>query len=151
MPEEQKNPLGFGCQVTSCQNKRKKGQMAKKKGVWRGVTNHSQYSQCQKKSPGLCFQWRLLNGKKFKTKIPDSKPRRIWVQELLNIEEEKMNILTFFVETVEGEGMVWEDARKKRKKMLWWRVGVGLTNRGHQQLDKTGRLQTCLCPTLPGS
>ena len=24
MPEEQKNPLGFGCQVKSCQNKRKK-------------------------------------------------------------------------------------------------------------------------------
>ena len=149
MPEEQKNPLGFGCQVKSCQNKRKKTNGEKEGSVKRSNKSLTILTMPKKSHQGSAFNGAWM-GKSSKLKF-HSKPRRIWVQELLNIEEEKMNILTFFVETVEGEGMVWEDARKKTRKWLWWRVGVGLTNRGHQQLDKTGRLQTCLCPTLPGS
>ena len=47
---------------------------------------------------------------------PDSKPQRIWVQELLNIEEEKMNILTFLWRL--SRVRVWFERMlgKKRKK-----------------------------------
>ena len=76
MPEEQKNPLGFGCQVKSCQNKRKKTNGEKEGSVKRSNKSLTILTMPKKKSPGLCFQWRLLNGKKFKTKIPNRKKKQ---------------------------------------------------------------------------